>query len=302
MSVGEALLELARARDAHTVAVVGTAKNVGKTVTIRALYEAAVANGVPTGVLSAGRDGEAIDAVTRDPKPRLRLEAGTWIASALRTPHPLRDVGLPCGVTIPTACGPVLVGCVEEADDYELVGPPTVSGLRVAVDALREKCELVLIDGAIDRLAAISSGEDAVIVACGAAGGATLEEIVDDVRALVERLRIPPVDPQEPAMFVEGALLPELASELLSSGEQRQIVVRSPASVSLSGRLAQRALAELHLRCEHPVQLLAATVAPSAGRKALEPQRLLEAVAQATALPTYDVYTGSCAKPSAWSR
>ncbi len=302
MSVGEALLALVRASHMQSVAVVGTAKNVGKTVTMRALYEAAVASGARVGVVSAGRDGEAIDVVTRDPKPRLRLVPGTWIASALRTPRALRDLALPSGVMIPTACGPVMIGCVEEADDYELVGPPTASGLRVAVDALRERCELVLIDGAIDRLAAISTGEDAVIVACGAAAGATLEEVVDEVRVLVGRLRIPPVDPSEDAVCVDGALTPELVSELLARGERRQVVVRSPASVSVSGKLAERALAELRLRCEHPVQLLAATVAPSAGRKALDPQRLLESVAEATALPAYDVYAGTCAKPSAWTR
>ncbi len=301
MGVGAALLDDVRAAGATSVAIVGTGKNVGKTVTMRALYEAAVARGLQVGVVSAGRDGEAIDVIDRNPKPRLWLVPGTWIASALRTTRPLDRAELPGG-DIQTACGPLQLARVTEEDYYELVGPPTVSGLRVAVEALRERCELVLVDGAIDRLAIISGGEEVVIVACGAAAAATMADAVEDARMLVTRLQLPPVDEREPALRIDGALLPDVAAALLAAAEQRQVVVRSAAAVALSGRLAQRAFARLRLRCEEPVQVIAVTVAPEAARRTFDPRAFLNAVAQATGLPAYDVYAGTCAKPASWIR
>lgn len=305
MGVGDALLNAALDRDARCIAVVGTAKNVGKTVTTRALYEAAIARAMTVGLVSAGRDGEAIDAIDRTPKPRLRLVEGTWIASALRTTRRLEEDVHALGAAIPTACGPVTLARVVEADDYELVGPPTASGLRDVVRALRKRCQLVLVDGAIDRLATITSGEDAVIVACGAAGAPTMHDAVEEVRVLVERLSVPAVDVREPALRIDGALLPQRVRELVAAEESRQVVVRSAASLALTGSDWQRAAAHLRLRCEHPIRLLAVTVAPEASRRAFEPKAFLDAVAQATRLPSYDVYAGTRALPAkaaAWTR
>lgn len=298
MQVGDALLERVLDIGSRSVAVVGTGKNVGKTVTMRALYEAAIARGVRAGVVSAGRDGEAIDVIDRNPKPRLWLVPGTWIASAPRTTRRLDESALPGGLNIPTACGPLLIARVVEADYYELVGPPTSSGLRVAIDALREHCELVLVDGAIDRLATVASGEECVIVACGAAAAATMDDAVEDLRSVVERLQIPGADEGEPALRIEGALLEDRARELVAARETRQIVVRSPASIALSGNAWRRAREELTIRCEQPVRLVAVTVAPEAARRSFDPGAFLHAVADATHLPAYDVYAGTHALPA----
>lgn len=298
MAVGEALLDAVTATGARSVAVVGTGKNVGKTVTMRAMYEAAIARGLSTGVVSAGRDGEAIDVIDRNPKPRLWLVPGTWIASAPRTTRPLEETGLPDGVTIATACGPLALSRVVEADFYELVGPPTAAGLRAAIDALRARCDFVLVDGAIDRLATVASGEDCVIVACGAAAAETMHDAVDDIRSLVERLQIPPVDEGAPALRIDGAFLEERARALLSSGERRQVVVRSPAAVALPKKLWQRVRSSLRLACEIPVRVVAVTVAPEAARRSFDPAAFLAAVADATQLPTYDVYAGTRAAPA----
>lgn len=305
MAVGEALLDAIVAAGARSVAVVGTGKNVGKTVTMRAIYEAAVARGLTTGVVSAGRDGEAIDVIDRNPKPRLWLVAGTWIASAPRTTRALEESALPGGATIPTACGPLVLARIVDADYYELVGPPTASGLRVAIEALRERCEFVLVDGAVDRLATVASGEECVIVACGAAAAGTMQDAVDDVRALVERLRIPPVDETQPALRVDGALLEERARELVASGERRQVVVRSPAAVALGTSAWGRVREALRIVCEIPVRVIAVTVAPEASRRSFDPAVFLDTVAHATGLPAYDVFAGTRAMPAkaeSWTR
>jgi hypothetical protein len=278
--VGAALLEHVRASGLSSVAIVGIAKNVGKTVTMRALYEAAYEQGVRTGLVSAGRDGEAFDAVFENPKPRLWLYPGTWIAT-------LRQMG-----------GPLEYARVTAERYYELIGPPTASGVRSAVDALSRRCDLVVIDGAIDRLAVIATGRDAVVVASGAAAAAREEEAIEDTSALVARLRIPPLDEGEPALYVAGALLPDAAERLIAKRERRQVVVKSPAAFQLAGKLAARALAQLRVRCERSVTVVAATVASIGPTHEFEPREFLEAIAGATSLPTYDVYAGAAAGPA----
>lgn len=291
MRVGAALLEHVRATGKSSVAVVGIAKNVGKTVTMRALYEAAYSQGVRVGLVSAGRDGEAIDAVFENPKPRLWLYPGTWIATASAAiPQKMRVAERSA---LPTACGPLEYARVTQEAFYELIGPPTAAGLRAAVGALAERCSLVLIDGAIDRLAVIATGDDAIVVAAGAAAASTQREVVEQLRALVDRLRIPAFDPQRPALFADGALLPAAAAAFIAQKEQRQIVVESPAAILLDGRVATRALSRLRLRCRRPVEVVAATVASIGLQNSFEPRAFLNEAADVTGLPTYDVYAGA---------
>lgn len=295
MRVGAALLEHVRAAGKTSVAVVGIAKNVGKTVTMRALYEAAYARGVSIGLVSAGRDGEAVDAVFENPKPRLWLYPGTWIATASEAiPQRMR---VDERSSLPTACGPLEYARVTQEAYYELVGPPTALGLRAAVDALAQRCNLVLIDGAIDRLAVVATGDDAIIAACGAAAAATQTGVVEEIRSLVDRLHVPKFDAREPALFVEGALLPAAASKFLTEKESRQIVVESPAAILLDGRVAARAFSQLKLRCRRPVKVVAVTVASIGPHGAFEPRAFLREVAQSTRLPTYDVYASAAAGP-----
>jgi uncharacterized NAD-dependent epimerase/dehydratase family protein len=80
--VGEELLKMVRGSGARSAFVVGTGKNVGKTVTMRAMYEAAYGAGLCVGLASVGRDGEAVDAGDAQPKPRLFLRPGTVVATA----------------------------------------------------------------------------------------------------------------------------------------------------------------------------------------------------------------------------
>jgi hypothetical protein len=287
------MLDAVLASGATSVAIVGTGKNVGKTVTMRALYEAAIERGLRVGLVSAGRDGEALDVIEHHRKPRLWLYPGTWIVT---TPEMLSHAGEDVELErIATACGPLRRARVSKAAFYELIGPPTASGVRTAIQALQERCELVLVDGAIDRLATISTGEDAVIVACGAAAAASEEAALEDVRALVARLRIPRFDEREPLLRVEGALFPDVAERLIASEEVRQVVVHSPAFVMLTGKSLSRAASRLRLRCEHPVRVVAATIASIGPHRRFEPRAFLDAVGETTGLPTYDVYAGAAA-------
>jgi uncharacterized NAD-dependent epimerase/dehydratase family protein len=294
-AVGASILDRWERSGAPSLFVVGTGKNVGKTVTMRAVYRALLERGVQPALASIGRDGEAIDAGDAVAKPRLWLEPGTVLATAraaLPSSPASELLDLP---EIATAVGPLILARVRQGTYYELIGPPTASGLRYVVNRLRDFAPRVLVDGAIDRLAAVAGGEDAIVVACGAAAAATPEEVADDVRALTLRLQTPRYEPQEERIEIDGALTPARVAELLRARESRAVVVRDPTQIALTGRAAIAAFERLRIRCERPLCVIAVTV-NSAGRdRWFEPRALAQAVARASGLPTYDVYTAEIA-------
>jgi hypothetical protein len=289
--VGASLLQLWQDSGARSLVVVGTGKNVGKTVTLRAIYRACTRAGMACAVASIGRDGEATDVIDAAAKPTLWLEPGSIVATARDAlpRSPASEVlALPPYVT---AAGPLLYARVRAAARYELIGPPSASALRAVVRDLAAFAPHVLVDGAVDRVAALAGGEDAIVIAAGAAAASTQEEAVDDVRALVQRLTTPRADDAADQLAVEGALTPGLAAQLIRDGEHRAVVVRDPTQIALSGKNALYAFERLTIRCLRPLRVIATTVASIGRDRAFEPRGFARAVAQATGLPTFDVYT-----------
>jgi len=293
LQIGSEILELARARGAATIFVVGIGRDVGKTTALRAIYAAAAARGVRTGLASIGRDGDGSQAGGARPKPRLWLAPQTTFVTAAgalpRTPA-AEIVGLSASIS---PAGRLLYARVRMPGYYELVGPPTASGVREIVDGLRALGELVIVDGAVDRVAALAGSNGAIVVSCGAAAAGTMAEAVDDVAALVARLCVAPFDPDAPAIHLEGALTDAQAAAFVAADERRQIVVRDPTQIVVRGRAGSRALALLTVRCRRPLTVVAATVASIAAERSFEPREFAEAVARATNLPTFDVYAGT---------
>lgn len=293
MRVGESLLELARSGGRRSLFVVGTAKNVGKTVAMRAVAGAAVRRGLRLGLTSIGRDGEAVDAAGAHTKPRICVEPGALLATArnLLPEHPASEV-----VDFTpwrSAAGEIVLVRVRHAAHYELAGPGSAAGVRSCVAHLHALgCEQIIVDGALDRVAALAGGGDAVIVATGAGAASSMEEAVEDARALASRLRVPGVDPARDLLRIEGALTPALAARLAAARERRQVVVRDPTQIALSGKALLGALSRLDLRCDRPLHVVAATIASIGPERYFEPRAFLEAVASATSLPTFDVYAG----------
>ena len=293
VEVGPELLELA-SRVAPSVVVVGTGKNVGKTVVVRALCDAAAHRAEITGLISIGRDGEAIDASDALAKPRLFLQSGMLVATAREAipAHPASEI-LDAS-DLQTAAGPILYVRVRRRGFYELVGPPTASGMRRAIDRLFALgAQRVIVDGAVDRVAALAGAHDAVIVATGASNVTTLREAVQNVAALVHRLTIPPVNSNAPFVRVEGGLTPAAAAQFVAEREQRQIVVRDPTQIAIRGKAFAALRSRLDLRCERPLRVIACTVASIGRDRYFEPREFMESVAAEVGVPTFDVYCGT---------
>ena len=84
---GERLIELISS--ARRVALVGLAKNTGKTQTLGAILAEHAGEGVNVGVTSIGRDGEEHDVIdARIQKPRIHLREGTLLATTGGPPGP----------------------------------------------------------------------------------------------------------------------------------------------------------------------------------------------------------------------
>lgn len=292
MNAGRAIFDLAEAAGARSLFVAGTGKNVGKTVTARALYEAASARGIATGIASVGRDGEAVDVADGAPKPRLFLHPGTIVATARDVLPRSPAVEYLEDSSLTTAAGRLVYVRVARGAHYELVGPPSASGVREAVAVLEKHSATVIVDGAIDRIAALAGTSGAIVVAAGASAGSTLAEAVAAAGALVHRLTVRQADPAADFVEIAGALTPARAAELLERGEERQIVVRDPTQIALTGRVAARAFAGLRIRCRRPLCVVAATVASIGRERSFEPDDFAHAIAAATGLPTFDVYAG----------
>jgi hypothetical protein len=293
MRVGRELLELALSTGARSLFVVGTGKNVGKTVTMRAVYEAASDAGIAVGLASIGRDGEAADAGDAQPKPRLWLRPPTVLATAQHVlPRSPASELLELS-PLQTAAGPLVFARVRSVATYELVGPPTASGVRAMTQTLLAHSSMAIVDGAVDRIAPLAGGDDAIVLACGASASPTMQAAVDAIAALAARLNVEPYDPSQPAVHVEGALTLARAAEFAAAGERRQIVVCDPTQIALQGRAALQAVRALRIRCKRPLRIVAATVASIGRERAFEPRAFAAAVAAATGLPAFDVYAGT---------
>jgi len=292
MDVGSRLLELARAAGRRSLAVVGTSKNAGKTVALSAVCAALEREGTSFGLCSIGRDGEAVDVLEATPKPRYFLRPGTYAATAqaLVPAHPACEIVAHSEER--SALGSIVLLRVRSAGFVEVAGPPVAASLRRIASSLAARAGFVLIDGAVDRVAALRDGLDAIVVAVGT-NAPTPAHAVDDVRALVARLSLPLVDSGREALVLDGALTVARAAELAGAGERRQIVVADPTRIAFGGRTFSALAARLDLRCLRALHPVACTVAPRGAERAFEPRAFLRAVAEATGLPAFDVYAGS---------
>jgi hypothetical protein len=167
------IYELATAHGCRRVAVVGLAKNCGKTTTLNALAAAAVAATSATiGVTSSGRDGELFDAITGLAKPPVRLPAGALVALAeLTLASATCDLEVVSRTGITTGAGEIVVARARKTGTAEVFGCSRGADLASAIAAMEDSgAGACLIDGAAGRTFLASPDvADSIVVATGAA-------------------------------------------------------------------------------------------------------------------------------------
>jgi hypothetical protein len=228
------------------LALVGLAKNTGKTVTLTAILAEHAQAGRRVGVTSIGRDGEEHDVIdARIDKPRVHLAAGSLVASTgalLRASGVAHERLLQTGMRTPL--GEVVVARLSEQGTIEVAGPSAAEDVRAVSDAMAELgAEQVLIDGAIDRRAASSPAvADGLVIATGAILGEDIETVVEATRDAVDLVRLPRAEDASAGPPPDGA--PEEESHAGGSDDRIALERR----LALTGEPAQIA----RLLSEHP--------------------------------------------------
>jgi hypothetical protein len=228
------------------LALVGLAKNTGKTEALAAILRERQTQRRTVGVTSIGRDGEARDVIdNRISKPRVLLAGGSLVAT---TDALLRASGLPhellARTGVRTPLGEVLIARLQGAGAIEVAGPSAAAGVRAVSEVmLAHGAEQVLIDGAIDRRAASSPDvADGLVMSTGAVLSNVIEEVIERTVAAVEIVRLAQLS--DPAVLAAG-----------DGARGHSVLVREDLEpVALAPRfvLASSAQQIGHLLDEHP--------------------------------------------------
>lgn len=183
------LLELLS--DHHRIiAVIGMAKNAGKTVALNELIAQASEHALRLGLTSIGRDGEKVDLVTSTDKPTIHVEPGTLLATAEGLFEcsearlellEITDFG--------SSMGRIVIARAISSGNVQLAGPCTNSGIReVSERMLAYGARLVLVDGALDRVSSASPAiADAAVLSTGAVLSRDMNKVIEQT---VHRVRL----------------------------------------------------------------------------------------------------------------
>ena len=206
------------------VALVGVAKNCGKTTTLNAMIQS-VASRRPIGLVSIGVDGEAHDLLIGTAKPTIKVPKGTLIVGASNALES-SDIELeylePLGVQTPL--GPLVVARACTPGAVMLAGVRHRADLIRALQRLESHgAHLCLIDGAYGRvMAAHASACDGVMLCTGAVLDRRMEVVARRTFELWRVLNLPEIEDDswravaQAAMSQRRALLHTVGGEAVA--------------------------------------------------------------------------------------
>lgn len=180
------------------ISLIGLAKNAGKTIAFNQLVSELAGAGRQLGLLSFGRDGEKIDAVTNKEKPRILVPPGAFFVTAEsaaehlnKTCRVVKDTG------IQTMLGNVKIyqNNSVRSRQVELVGINRTSTLKKIRTYLEGEVEFLIVDGALDRRSSALPGISAgIILSTGAVLGADIDSVVKKTDTALTRLLLPELE------------------------------------------------------------------------------------------------------------
>lgn len=195
--------------DHRVIAVVGVAKNCGKTTTLDYLLTRALEAGEVAGIVSVGIDGETADVLLGTPKPPVVVHRGQLVASArLALEDSTARVEYVASLGFSSPLGEAVVARILADGAVVLAGMRHREDVAKAVDCILEHgAERVLIDGAYGRVMAAHPGvADAVVVSTGAVISPRADVIADKTAAVVERLSLPAIEVDWQRALIERAV------------------------------------------------------------------------------------------------
>lgn len=179
------------------ISLIGLAKNAGKTVAFNQLVSELAHAGYQLGLISFGRDGEEIDAVTNKDKPRISIPSGAYFVTAENVKADLdSEFQLIKSTEILTTLGRVNIykNVSFFSKEIELAGVNRISNLEKIKEYLAEKIEYLIVDGALDRKSSALPGlSDRTILATGAVLAPNIDGVIDKTALAVRKLLLPQV-------------------------------------------------------------------------------------------------------------
>ncbi|WP_227765424.1 hypothetical protein [Zhaonella formicivorans] len=247
-----------------SIAVIGMAKNTGKTVTLNFLLKILQQQGRRVGLTSIGLDGERYDVLTKLPKPSIIVHPGTLVATAERALENMECWEKLQHTEILTPLGEVLIVRAKAITSVVAAGPGTNRQLKVVLSLLAAwGAECILIDGAFDRQ---SSADPLickqVILATGASYSTDLQQLISVTKCRVEQLQLPACQSfyrqimrsnTSKLSFLVDAVLREVpvATTLLGKTEWLQLITQKAEVLLVKGAVGD-GLGEALLCTNHP--------------------------------------------------
>lgn len=190
----------------RSVAVVGTAKNTGKTECLNYIIRQLHQQSVTMAITSVGIDGETCDQVTRTPKPEIDIFSQMLFVTSETHFQQRRFTAEILDVSgRSTSLGRLVTARALEPGKVLLSGPSDTVTLTGMLSQLRQYgADLTLVDGALSRKSLGSPAvTDAMILNTGAAFSANIPTLVRKTKFLCDLIALPGVEAS-----LRDALLP----------------------------------------------------------------------------------------------
>lgn len=245
----------------NRLAIVGVAKNCGKTTTLNALLK--MRRGPMPGLLSIGIDGEAEDVLFGTSKPSINVVSGQWLVTAqLAAQRSTARLEYIRSLNAVTPLGELFICRARTAGEVLLAGLRHRQEVIEAIQALNEEgCQAVWIDGAYGRVAgAHPSVTQAVVVSTGAIVAPSVEAVVEHTEDLISRLILTEAKEElhQEALLMSkeqgrcvlidskrGAIALPTRSALLGLSKLRQQWSKSAKGLAIPGLISDRVAQEL---------------------------------------------------------
>jgi len=180
-----------------SVAIVGMAKNTGKTTCLNYVIERLYANGKKIALTSIGVDGEERDVLYDTPKPRIILHEDMVFVTSEKD---FSECEFPAEILSmserSTPLGRLVTARAKGSGKVVISGPSDSAWLQEILSELPKfGVEITLVDGALSRMSLASPAvTEALILCTGAACSPQLEELIRKTKFRCDLIELEQVD------------------------------------------------------------------------------------------------------------
>ena len=182
----------------RSVAIVGLAKNTGKTECLNYILRHVKDAGRRVALTSIGIDGESLDQVSQTPKPEIKVYEDMVFVTSEKHYREKRLIAEVMDIsTEQTSLGRLVTARAVSPGKVLLSGPAKAESARRLIEGMRRhSVDTTIVDGALSRLSIGSpTVTDAMILATGAALSCNIPQLTQMTKYVYDRIRLPQVAP-----------------------------------------------------------------------------------------------------------